>query len=310
MSIREEITAKIVAALEKDLLPWRRTWSTNGPCRHSNIVTKKPYSGVNPILLEMHSQQFGFASQWWATFSQWKDRDCIIKKRPPNVEPGQWGCGIVVYLPVEKEVKNPITGDKEDEKYWILRKFTLFNAEQVEGVCAEKYQPREKQVATMPDYAPAEELIAKTEADIRHGGDRAFYRLPTPEGSWPNHAVGDFIQLPHKGNFFGSGYYPTVLHELSHWSEIRLGWDREKHGYPMGELIAEIASCYLAAELGVPNEDHLENHASYIKNWLESMKNDPNYVFQAAKQASKVSDFLMSFVVETEPQPVELVGAI
>ena len=126
-----------------------------------------------------------------------------------------------------------------------------------------------------------------------------------------SHADGDYIQVPHKGSFFGGGYYPTVLHELGHWSEVRLGWDREKHGYPMGELVAELSSTYLTAELGVPNGDHLENHAAYVKSWLESMKNDPSYVFQAAKQASKVTDFLLSFVrqSETEPKP-ELVGAV
>ena len=211
----------------------------------------------------MHAQQYGFQSQWWATFNQWKERDCIIKPRPKDVEPGRWGCGIVLYLPVTKEAKDPVTGDKDEEKYWLLRKFTLFNAEQVEGVGAEKYQPSQKPVSTVPDFAPAEELIAKTGADIRHGGDRAFYRLPTPEGTWPNHADGDYIQVPHKGSFFGGGYYPTALHELGHWSEVRLGWDREKHGYPMGELVAELSSSYLTAELGVPNGDHLENHAAY-----------------------------------------------
>ncbi len=312
-ALREEITARIVAALEKDLLPWRRTWSTSGPGRHTNIVSKKPYSGVNPILCEMHAQHFGFGSRWWATFNQWKEKDCIIKPRPADVEPGKWGCGILLYLPVvAKTVKDPVTGDKDEEKYWLLRKFTLLNAEQVEGIQAEKYQPSQKPVSTVPDFAPAEELIVKSGADIRHGGDRAFYRLPTPEGTWPDHHTdGDYIQVPHKSSFFGGGYYPTVLHELGHWSEVRLGWDREKHGYPMGELVAELSSTYLTAELGVPNGDHLENHAAYVKSWLESMKNDPSYVFQAAKQASKVTDFLLSFVrqSETEPKP-ELVGAV
>ena len=100
-----------------------------------------------------------------------------------------------------------------------------------------------------------------------------------------------------------------MLHELGHWSEVRLGWDREKHGYPMGELVAEIASCYLAGELGIPNGEQLENHASYIKSWLESMRNDPNFVFQAGKQASKVTDFLLSFVRQPETTKPELVEA-
>jgi antirestriction protein ArdC len=77
----------------------------------------------------------------------------------------------------------------------------------------------------------------------------------------------------------------------------------------MGELIAEIASCYLAGELGVPNGEQLENHAAYVKSWLAAMTSDPNYVFQAAKQASKVTDYLLSYVRQPETTKPELVEA-
>ena len=95
----------------------------------------------------------------------------------------------------------------------------------------------------LPDYGPAEELIAATGADIRFGGDRAFYCRPIPEGSWPNHENGDFISVPPKHRFNPLGaYYETVIHELAHWSEVRTGWDHQKQGYAMGELAAEIAA--------------------------------------------------------------------
>jgi antirestriction protein ArdC len=264
-------------------------------------------------LLEIHAAAHGFQSKWWATFNQWHTGGCMVKRRPDNVEPGQWGCQIVVYIPVTKTVEDPVTGDEEEEKYWLLRKFTLFNAEQVTGGEAEKFQAAQQPETVgdvHPDYEPAEALIQATKADIRFGGDRAFYRLPTPEGSWPNHREGDYIQLPPKSAFINGSFYPSILHELGHWSEIRVGWDREKGGYPMGELIAEMASCFLATELGVPNGEPLENHAAYLKSWLSEMKNDPNYIFKASRQASKVCDFLLSFVKQdaTEAKP-ELVEA-
>ena len=131
-----------------------------------------------------------------------------------------------------------------------------------------------------PDYAPAEELIEKTGAEICFGGDRTFYRLPTPAGSWPNHRDGDYIQLPHKSSFVNGGYYATVLHELGHWSELRLGWNRAKETYAMGELIAELSSCYLAAELNVPNGEPLESHAAYLKSWLKGMYGVPQLHLQ------------------------------
>jgi antirestriction protein ArdC len=306
--IREEITAKIVAALEKDLLPWRQLWTSNITGSHSNVSSKRPYSGVNPLVLQLHAIEHHFQSRWWGTFRQWQNLGCFVKRRPDNVEPGKWGCGIVVYLPVTKEVINEKTGEEEEERYWILKKFTVFNAEQVEGMASETYQVHETP-DTKPDFEPAEELIQATGAQIFFGGDRAFYRSPTPAGSWPNHTDGDWIQVPHKSCFAEGGYYPTILHELAHWSEVRVGWERKAENYPLGELIAEIAACYLTNELGIPNAEPLENHAAYLQSWLKSMKNDSNFIFKAAKQASKVTDFLLSFVrqPETKPELVETV---
>ena len=94
-----------------------------------------------------------------------------------------------------------------------------------------------------PDFQPAEELIAATGADIRYGGDRAFYRRPTPAGSFPNHHEGDFIVMPPRATFDPPGaFYETAVHELAHWAEVRTGWDHDKEGYALGELAAEIAS--------------------------------------------------------------------
>ncbi len=308
--IREEITAKIVAALEKDLLPWRQMWASNSCGSHSNVISKKPYSGVNPLVLQLHAMEHHFPSRWWGTYRQWHDLGCFIKRRPDSIKPGKWGCNIVVYIPITKEVINEKTGEEEEEKYWILRKFVVFNAEQVEGRAAKEYQDVEtvSETAT-PDYEPAEELIQATQAQIFFGGDRAFYRTPTPEGSFPNHVDGDWIQVPNKSDFVEGGYYPTLLHELSHWSEVRVGWQRNEENYAMGELIAEISACYLTNELKIPNAEPLENHAAYLKSWLASMKSDPNFIFRAAKQASKVTDFLLSFVrlPETKTELVETV---
>jgi antirestriction protein ArdC len=114
--------------------------------------------------------------------------------------------------------------------------------------------------------------------------------------------------LPPRASFSPPGsFYETVLHEIAHWAEARTGWDHEKQGYALGELAAEIASCYVAAELGIPQGEGLGNHAAYLKNWLEALRNDRNYIFKAAKQASKVTDFLLAFVKQPEP---EAVGAV
>jgi len=306
--IREQVTAKIIAALEKDLLPWRRMWASNNAGQHSNALTKKAYRGVNPLLLEVHAVEHGFTSKWWATYRQWQQLGCNVTRRPDHVQPGQWGATIAVYIPIVKKAEDPDEDEDEEETIWILKKFTLFNADQVVGAAAQQYQVVETVGDIQPDYEPAEQLIQATGAEIHFGGDRAFYRLPTPEASWPNHRDGDFIQVPPKSCFVNGAFYPTILHELAHWSEVRVGWDREKSTYAMGELIAEMGACFLATELGVPNGEPLENHAAYVKSWLSAMKDAPNYIFKASRQASKVCDYLLNFVRQNETKP-ELVEA-
>ena len=126
--IRDEVTARIIQALEADLLPWRRPWSSGStqPGRHSNVATKRPYQGVNHILLELHAQQHSLFSRWWGTFPMWKSLGCNIRKRPQNVQEGCWGCRIVFYKPVTKTVVDEQTGDEDEEKFFVLRTFTVF----------------------------------------------------------------------------------------------------------------------------------------------------------------------------------------
>ena len=310
-AIRDDVTARIVQALEAGTPPWRRPWrKTVGgsqPGRHSNVASRKPYQGVNPLLIELHALHLGLMSRWWATFNQWHSLGCRIRKRRADVEPGHWGCRVVFWKPLTKTVVDE-QGNEEDEKLFCLRTFTVFNAGQVEGDRAGEFQVHEEagQPDVQPDFQPAEELIAATKADIRFGGDRAYYRRPTPVGSFPNHREGDFICIPPKATFDPPGaFYETELHELAHWAECRTGWDSDKQGYALSELAAEIACCYVAAELGIPQGEGLGNHAAYLRSWLEALKNDRNYIFKAAKQASKVTDFLLAFA---KPEP-EAVGA-
>lgn len=289
--IRQDITAKIVASLEQNLRPWRRPWSqSRNTGRAANVVSKRAYSGINPLILELHRMGHGLGSRFYGTFDQWRELGCMVKKRPDHVGPGHWGARIVFYSPIKKPRIDKDTGELTEDRFFVMRTYTVFNADQVEG--ADKWQATTiENTEAVPDFVPAEELIAATQADIRHGGDHAFYNRTQ-----------DFIQVPPKTRFDPPGaYYETLLHELAHWSEHRVGWDSEQAGYAMNELVAEIASSFLATELGVPQGESLANHASYLKHWLDAMKGDASFIFRASTQASKVADFLLGLVAAEEP---------
>ena len=109
--LRKQITDQIVAALEQGVMPWRRPWSTStNSGRPANVLTKRQYTGINPLLLELHAHRYGFRSRWWGTFNQWREMGCTVQKRPAAVGPGEWGCHVILYKPVKKTTLDPISG--------------------------------------------------------------------------------------------------------------------------------------------------------------------------------------------------------
>lgn len=293
--IQQQITARIVEGLKNGVVAWRKPWrldpNSGSP---TNVISHRAYSGINPILLDLVAMERGYASRHWGTYVQWCSLGGQVKKRPADVKPGQWGTQIVFYKQVKRKRLND-QGDEKTETFPVLRTFTVFNIDQVDGESVDHL--RAAQVASKSqfdaDYAPAQEAIEATGADIRHGGGRAFY-LPGY----------DYIQMPHVHQFGSfNEYFCTAFHELTHWSESRLGW---KGSYAMGELIAEISSCYTAAQLGIPVGDDLHNHTAYLASWLKALEDDPKAIFKAASQASKASQFILSFSRTEQSQPEDL----
>lgn len=302
--LRQQTTAAIIDAIEnKNLLPWRRPWASGKASGRHRNVQGRAYSGTNPLLLEIHAEKHGLTSRTWGTWNQWASLGLQVKKRPDHVKAGSWGATVVLYRPVKKTKIDKDTGEELDDRFLVARQFTVFNADQVSGPGIEKFQhhPVASTTGFNADFGPAEELLKASKAVFIHMGDKAYYRRPTPEGSWPNHTEGDWIILPPKEKFVSSGaYYETAFHELAHFSEVRLGWDHRKHGYDYGELVAEMSASCLSAELGVPLGEPLENHAAYLKHWLAGMKADSSFLVHASSQASKVTDYLLSFVQTEE----------
>ena len=92
-AIRKRVTAQIVEAIEKNnVLPWRRPWRWSpNTGRATNVASKKPYNGINPLLLELQRLEHGLGSRWYGTFQQWEQLGCHVLKRPDHVEAGRWG---------------------------------------------------------------------------------------------------------------------------------------------------------------------------------------------------------------------------
>lgn len=328
LPLRERITQQIVEAVKGGLPPWRQPWAAEGMAGSPCNVTGRKYNGINVLLLWMTAASHGLTSRFWGTMGQWNQINCWVSKKPPGVQ--RWGTAVVFFSLVEDKKDDKKTPPKGKPKLRPMTKyFVVFNADQVEPpnieMLADKpieylnrlakrflgktYPPRSqrKHIAQLlhddakqrlekfkvqrqltidhgPDFGPAEELMAASGADIRHGGDKAFY-------------APDYILLPPKRLFDGfSHYYETAFHELAHWASVSKRLDIEDKGYAFGELVAEISACFVAAEIGVPMaEAILPENQKYINTWLSRMGSDPRFIFEAAKYASKVTDYLLAF---------------
>lgn len=60
----------------------------------------------------------------------------------------------------------------------------------------------------------------------------------------------------------------------------------------MEELVAEIGSAFLCAELDITPRV-LDHHAAYLAGWLSVLKDDTKAIFTAASHAQKAVDALL-----------------
>ena len=270
-TIYSEITQSIIEQLENGAAPWIKPWKADSSA-DKNLVSQKPYQGINRLLLGMSSMVKGFSVPVWASYKQWEAIGANVKK-------GEKGTKIVFYSPVSKENKQ--TGDLE--KYAVLKTYFVFNAAQVEGI---DIVPAETVTAEFTAVELAEQRIIKTGAAISHGGDAAFY-MPSA----------DRIQLPNKSAFDSeANYYATAFHELAHWtgSKTRLDRDLDKGrfgnpAYAFEELVAEMSAAFLCSDYGIQGE---LRHAGYINHWLKALREDSKAVFKAAALAQKAADYI------------------
>ncbi|WP_024882395.1 zincin-like metallopeptidase domain-containing protein [Methylosinus sp. LW3] len=279
-----EVTDRIVAALEAGTPPWRRPWDprkSGAPLSPINAVTGRRYHGINVLLLGMSQFSFANGDPRFCSYKQAKDRGWQVRA-------GEKGTTIYFYKQLQVEDRDaPSDGEEHTRNIPLLRSFTVFNGSQIDGIPA--FTPPTIEEAPWRRFDAADIIMRNSGAVIRIGGDRAFYRPAT-----------DTIHLPPKNAFRSpEGLASVEIHELAHWSGARSRLNRDLSGefgsakYAFEELSADLASCFVNTELGLPTE--IENHASYVSFWLERLKSDKREIFRAAAAAQKAADFCLAF---------------
>lgn len=278
------ITDAIVARLEAGTKPWVRPWTGQAHPRPLRACGT-PYRGMNFVWLDLIANMMGYHSPYWMTYRQAAALGGQVRK-------GEKSTIAVFYKAYGKQVENETTGEATIEARRVLRAYPVFCCDQIDGLPARFYpEPALVPVSDVPDpahIADVEAFFAAIPAEVRHGGDRAYF-----------HPGADYIQLPPVESFISfDAMASTRCHETAHWSGHKSRLDRtfgERFGdkaYCLEELTAELASAMLGSELNLP-VTLLDNHANYIASWISALKSDSRVILTVASKAEEAANYLL-----------------
>src|SRR5580700_2810227 len=250
--VYQKITDQIVSELEKGVRPWMKPWNAE--------------HAAAPI---------------WMTFKQALEFKAYVRK-------GEQGSLVVYADKIIRTETDADSGEASERAIPFMKGYTVFNVEQIDGLPERFYAKAPARGEIVQRIARVESFIAATGANVRHGGNRAFYS-----------PASDHVQMPIIEAFRDAeSYYATLAHETTHWTRHPSRLDREfgrtrfgDEGYAMEELVAELGSAFLSADLELTPEVR-DDHAAYIASWIKVLKNDRRAIFTASSHAQRAADFL------------------
>lgn len=298
--IRDEINTQLIEALKSNtIVPWQQPWADVASVMPTCILTKLPFRDINPILLRIAAARSGYTSKWWGTERQWT---IMGGKLLPEAK------GVRIYHQAASELKDRVVHNLDVVSGSMFDKLRGTHDVKMFSEARDKQGNRLWKMESGRGLVniEAERVIRATGADFREElRNGAFYYYPPL----------DYIVLPTMSQFYyGRGgpasYYATAFHELTHWTESRLGWLAEpgrsiKDRYAVGEMRADIGSAYLCAACGIPpqkddiNFDPRTNFCRYVKHWLRIMGEDNRFIFRVTKAASEAADYVLSLATGT-----------
>ncbi|QDV42518.1 DNA primase TraC [Stieleria neptunia] len=282
--IYQEVTDKIIGYLEQGTAPWRNPIKgAGGDGYPKNLISGKRYRGINVLLLAMQTFESGFASSYWMTFKQAKERGGQVRKGEKGSLVTFWK----LYTTNDRE-----TGNEIDVP--VLKHYTAFNLDQIDGIDAPDAVPLDTEADPFEPLDQADAIAAGFVGGpgIEHdGGRRAFYRPRT-----------DCVHMPPPERFENrEAYYGTLFHELSHSTghstRLDRGLDTElspfgSSDYSREELIAELSASFLCAASGI-SPPTIEQSAAYLQSWIDVLKGDKRLIVSAAGAAQKAADLIL-----------------
>lgn len=299
---RQAVVDAIAQAMEQKGLAWAAGWDQTA-WLSKNAVTGKPYRGINRLILALAMSQNGYEDPRWCTFNQ-------LKKAGWHVEKGTKSSAAIEFwnsyvkidgkLMAEDKAEQLVKQGKLPESilrdtFMVGKLYHVFNGEQIKGI--EPLHEAERIHADEGLGHVADEFISSSRCPI--------WEIKS-EGAYYSRSK-DSITVPLREQFDSmEGFIRTLLHEMCHSTAPAVGRevDIKEWGdanYAREELVAEIGSAFAAADAGLDMNDYanakmgqtfLENHAAYIKGWMEDIKDEPMVFAHAVQKAAKAADYV------------------
>ena len=260
-----------------------------------NLASGKAYRGGNSTWLASVAQMRGYQDERWGTYRQ-------IREAGGQVRRGQKGASIIYWQWEARRVRrdgggSPVLDEKSQPVYDVRKlerprsyTYTVFNAEQAGGLPP---RPLKSAGHEWERNERVEKLFKNCGAALEHNHqDRVFYDLGR-----------DLIVMPHRQQFPSPvGYYQSALHELGHWTGHPDRMNREtlvdgiKQGpksleYSREELRAEISSMMTGDRLDIGHDG--SRSAAYVEHWVQTLKDHPQEIHLASRDAQEISDYVM-----------------
>lgn len=282
-----ELVNRIISVIENNpKLTWEQIY--NGCKGVLNASTKNRYSLNNEILLIIQNMFLGYESTYFLGFKQAKELGLKMIK-------GSKGSKIYFYSPVMKDAEGNTTKNSDDavEKYCFKKIKTVFSFD-----CFENDNTKKELIGKLNGVTRNNPNINEIDIDFDRFLAKTNIKLEIDNEATPSYNPRlDRIKMPEISQFKTSqDFYTTFLHEIAHSTGHerrlkRLKKERTKDSYAKEELIAELSSTLIAKEYNILNDDNIKNSSAYLKNWLDVIKEKPNFLMTVSSASEKVVNY-------------------
>ena len=299
---------------------WKKPWFTEGTLQWPKNLNGREYNGMNAMMLLLHCEKEGYKIPRFCTFDRIQLFNKAGKKdeeQKPRVSvlKGEHSFPVMLttFTVVNKETKEHIKWEdykllsqEEREKYNVypkLQTYHVFNVAQtnLKEVRPEFWEKLEQEYS-MPKaekdeqfaFEPVDRMIADNRwiCPIKPMfGDSAYFSISKNE-----------IVMPEKRQFKdGESFYSNLFHEMGHSTGAEGQLDRIKPAtfgsaeYAREELVAELTAALTAQRYGMTK--HLKgDSAAYLKSWLDSLKESPQFIKTTLLDVKKATSMLTQHI--------------